>query len=242
MCNLYTAVSNHRLMAQFGRAAAGQTWLDYIAPLLPGPYIRQAGEVEVGQWGMIAQGNKTRTPMGQTNNARRETLAVRGTYTPSWLEGKRCLIPAEDFVEPYYPPGSTKSISWRFRRADGQAWALAGIWSEWTDPDTGEVVPNYSMITQNCDAHPLLKLMHKAEVDAAGTVLPSEKQDKRAVVPLEREKWDEWLHGTVEQAEGLIQLPAVELFTHGAGDLPRDVPLFGASGFGELESSPNLLW
>jgi hypothetical protein len=42
------------------------------------------------------------------------------------------------------------------------------------------------MITQNCDGHPLLALMHKPEVDKDGRVLPVNQQDKRAVVPLER--------------------------------------------------------
>lgn len=125
---------------------------------------------------MLAPDAKSSTPNGQINNARRETLATRKTYAPSWLSGRRCLIPAVSFVEPYYPPGAEKSISWRFARADSEAWALAGIWSEWVDPVTGEVLPNYSMITQNCDSHPLLKLMHKPERDREGNILPPEKQ------------------------------------------------------------------
>lgn len=34
---------------------------------------------------------------------------------------------------------------------------LAGIWNEWVDPETGELVPSYSMLTINCDDHPLLR-------------------------------------------------------------------------------------
>ena len=229
MCNLYTPVSSERLMAEFGTAALEQTWLSYVAPLKLGPYVRQAGTPQVGQWGMIAPGSKTAKPMGQTNNARRETLATRRTYSHAWLGGQRCLIPAVSFVEPYYPghDPKAKSISWRFARADGQAWALAGIWSEWVDVETGLIVPSYSMITQNCDAHPLLALMHKPEVNKTGEILPASQQDKRAVVPLERDRWDEWLHGSVEQAEALIQLPQLEIFRHGAGDAAKNVPLPG---------------
>jgi hypothetical protein len=36
---------------------------------------------------------------------------------------------------------------------------LPGLWDEWNNPETGEVVPSYTMITQNCDGHPLLGLM-----------------------------------------------------------------------------------
>jgi putative SOS response-associated peptidase YedK len=76
----------------------------------------------------------------------------------------------ESFVEPYYPvhDPTVKSISWGFARADGEAWALAGIWSEWQDKETGEIVPSYSMITQNCDGHPLMALMHRPETDKSG--------------------------------------------------------------------------
>jgi putative SOS response-associated peptidase YedK len=242
MCNLYTPVDNHRLMAQFGKAAINQTWGNYVAPLKLGPYLRQQGEVQVGQWGMITPGSKTSKPMGQTNNARRETLATRKTYAQSWKTGMRCLIPAVSFIEPYYSPGAEKSISWRFARADRDAWALAGIWSEWVDPVTGEVLPSYSMITQNCDLHPLLKLMHKPERDKQGNILSPEEQDKRAVVPLERDRWDEWLHGSLEQAEALIVLPAVEVFRHGADNPAKNIPLPGEAATGQNQTDSPLLF
>ena len=53
------------------------------------------------------------------------------------------------------------------RRADGAPWALGGIWSEWTDPASGEIVPSYSMITINCDDHPLLARLHRPDPRAA---------------------------------------------------------------------------
>ena len=56
MCNLYTPVSAHRLAAQFGPVALEQMWLSYVAPLKQGPYVKQRGEAQVGQWGMIAPG------------------------------------------------------------------------------------------------------------------------------------------------------------------------------------------
>jgi putative SOS response-associated peptidase YedK len=228
MCNLYTPVSAHRLNAQLGKDMV-QTWLAYVAPLKLGPYIKQAGEVKVGQWGMIPPGSKLSKPFGATNNARRESLSSKKTYAPSWLNGMRCLIPAEDFTEPYYPghDPKAKSISWRFARADGEPWALAGIWSEWIDPVTGE----------NCDSHPLMSLMHRPEVDKTGQLLPATEQDKRAVVPVERDRWDEWLHGSVEQAEALIQLPPMNIFRHGAGDPAKNLPLPGPAAQGQIQAS-----
>ena len=142
------------------------------------------------------------------------------TFRLPWARGQRCLIPAWWYQEPYWGISHTdlmtstpKSIPWHFRRADVEPWALAGLWSEWTDPGTGEVLPNSTMLTQNCDGHPVLGLMHRPDKSQA-----PDPQDKRSVVPNERADWDAWLHGSREQAEGLISVPSVELLDHGSAD------------------------
>ena len=52
------------------------------------------------------------------------------------------------------------------------------------------------MITQNCDDHPLLKLMHRRDPKR-----PPNMHDKRTVVPLEKWDWDAWLHGPKTSAK-----------------------------------------
>jgi putative SOS response-associated peptidase YedK len=221
MCNLYQSTPREKINA---RHLVQLPLIDYgatIAPLKPGPFVKQRGASAVGQWGLIPPSSKTQKPTTSTgrpmstNNARIETVATAWTYRFPWARGQRCLIPADSYDEPYW--GTGKNIWWRFRRADGQPWALAGIWNDWTDPDTGELVPNYSMLTQNCDGHPLLALMHKPD----GAIPP----DKRAVVPIEEADWDQWLHGTVDQALQLVRVPPVELFSHGAADPYKQVDL-----------------
>ena len=81
------------------------------------------------------------------------------------------------------------------------------------------------MITMNCDAHPLLKLMHKPEKDKEGTILPPEKQDKRTVVPIDAADWSLWLTGNAEDALSLFQLPPLQLFKHAAADPAKQVDL-----------------
>jgi hypothetical protein len=76
------------------------------------------------------------------------------------------------------------------------------------------------MITQNCDAHPLMRLMHRPDPS-----LPHDAQDKRSVVPIEPADWDQWLHGTQEQAEALIGLPDLACIRHAAADPAKAVPL-----------------
>lgn len=76
------------------------------------------------------------------------------------------------------------------------------------------------MLTQNCDAHPLLKLMDKPD-----PALPPDQQDKRAVIPIDREQWDQWLNGTLEEAMALVKVPDVDLFSHGAAETQKQVEL-----------------
>jgi putative SOS response-associated peptidase YedK len=223
MCNLYEPEHPDRISMRYTVAAPVGHYERTVAPLKPGPIV-VPGRALVAQWGLIPPPSSTRRPAlpdGRplsTNNARRERLASAPTYRKAWTSGHRCIIPAVSWDEPYW--GTGKNIWWRFWRQDGEPWALAGIWSEWTDPETGEVVPSYSMITQNCDSHPLLRLMHKPDPKLA-----THAQDKRAVVPLEPGDWDQWLNGSVGQADALIQLPALELIRHSAADPAKQVEL-----------------
>lgn len=75
------------------------------------------------------------------------------------------MAPAKPFVEPNWETGW--NIWWHMRRADGLPWMLAGIWNEWVDPETGELVPSYSMLTINCDDHPLLRRLHRPDAKLA---------------------------------------------------------------------------
>ncbi|MCU0920990.1 MAG: SOS response-associated peptidase [Burkholderiaceae bacterium] len=175
-----------------------------VGPFSAGAFLRATAtgiEPLAAQWGMIAPGSKTRRPTSRailTNNARAETVASRPTYRGAWSV-RRCLIPAAWYQEPNSE--TDKHIPSRMRRVDGAPWALAGIWSEWTNPATCEIVPNYTMLTVNCDGHPLLGRLHKPNPK-----LPDDAQDKRSVVPLEPDQWPAWL--SAPMGEALAMRPA----------------------------------
>jgi putative SOS response-associated peptidase YedK len=232
MCNRYRPVSVTVIRDLFGFTLLEEPQPLYattgIGPYQAGPFIR-AGSAAVGQWGLIPWFSPSRRPANRagrpisTNNCRIETVATAPSFKGPWARGQRCLIPAVDYDEPYW--GTGRNIWWRFGRGDGQAWALAGLWTEWTDPASGEVVLSYTMLTQNCDGHPLLGLMHKPD-----PALPADAQDKRTVIPIERPDWDTWLHGTPEEAMTLVRVPPATLFAHGAADPALQVPLPLADG------------
>lgn len=183
-----------------------------VFPRGPGPFIRPMREstepereLVVGQWGLIPWFAKTAKLAYSTNNARFEEITSKASYRDPWKYGKRCIIPADWFDEPCWETG--KNVWHRFRRADGDQWALAGLWNTWTDKATGEVVESYTLLTLNADAHPLMSRMHKPDPKLA-----PDKQDKRSVVPIEAADVDAWLYGTEEQARSLVKLSPVEAF------------------------------
>jgi putative SOS response-associated peptidase YedK len=162
----------------------------------------------VGQWALVPWFAKTARLSYATNNARYEELSAKASYRQPWARGQRCLIPADWFDEPCWETG--RNVWWRFRRADAHPWALAGLWSTWVDPATGEVVESYTMLTINADAHPLMNRMHKPDPK-----LPADQQDKRSVVPIEARDEAPWLFGTPAQAAAVVRLSPAEVFEGG---------------------------
>lgn len=176
---------------------------------------------QLGQWGMIRPGQPSRidyikpkpvpgkkTPAPRprsTNNARIEGIEAKPTFSHAWKNGQRCLVPAAWYAEPNWETG--KNIWWHLKRADGAPWFIAGLWAEWTDPNTGEVVPNFTMITRNCDDHPMLARLHKPDPK-----LPPDQQDKRSLVHIDPIDWAQWLDGCEEEARALLKLQPTEVF------------------------------
>ena len=197
-----------------------------------GPFIRQVSddsgyscELVVGQWGLIPWFAKAPRQQFPLNNARSEEMAGKASFKLPWARGQRCIIPAADFDEPYWGPYDSpfkKCEWWRFRRADGRPWGLAGLWNAWTDVSTGEIHESYTMLTINADGHPLMGRMHKNELDpATKEPLPLSEQDKRSVIPIHPADYDQWLAGTQAEAQALLKLTPVEAFDArpvGAGD------------------------
>ena len=214
MCNLYNLTTKGTAERAVGAAGRCIQLSDYeqrtVGPLQAGVFIRPGDDDlvgQLGQWGLIRPGQPARMPEKryQTNNARIESVAEKPTYRHAWARGQRCLIPADWYAEPNWETG--KNIWWHLKRADGAPWFLAGLWSEWTDPATGEVVPNFTALTVNCDDHPMLARLHKPDPK-----LPADQQDKRSLVHVAPGNWEQWLHGSEDWARALLVPARAEVF------------------------------
>ncbi len=169
------------------------------------------------------------------NKARVETVATSPAFRKAWKNGRRCLIPALWLQEPNWE--TNKCVWWQLRRADTLPWMVAGIWSEWTNPETGELVPNYAMLTFNVNDHPLLSRLHRPEKHrVTGEVLPFEEQDKRGEAHIEPENWLSWLRGNNDEAKLMLVAPPAEFY-----DQADAVAIDGLSGGAAAESGQNNL-
>lgn len=212
MCNRYVppTMADIERYWHIGAHNQPQWLLSGIYPRSLGPFIRRtrndpsySRELVVGQWGLIPHFAKTPKLTYSTNNARSEELSQKASYRAPWARAQRCVIPAWSFDEPCWESG--KNVWWTFRRTDGKPWNLAGLWATWTDQETGEVHESYTMLTINADSHPLMSRMHKPDPK-----LPADQQDKRSVIALADQDIDDWLAGSQEQAQSLLELPPLE--------------------------------
>ena len=212
MCNRYHPPRADEFYAEFKAQPPANYPPGSVFPRGRGVFVRRAKDSAgferqgvVGQWGLIPWFAKSATLPYSTNNARIEGVATTASFKQPWAKGQRCIIPAAVFWEPNWESG--KNEWWRFKRADGRPWALAGLWSTWIDKTTAEIVESYTLLTMNADSHPLMRRMHKPDPK-----LPPIEQDKRSVVVLEADAYDTWLAGTKEEAMALVQLAPVAAF------------------------------
>lgn len=213
MCNRYISPDEAEI-ERFWHIGRHNPWRGQteIYPRALGPFIRSAQdaaehelELVVGQWSLIPWFAETAKLTYSTDNARFEEIASKASFKQSWLQGRRCIIPAWSFDEPCWETG--RNVWWRFRRADGEPWGLAGLWNAWADKETGEVIQSYTMLTINADHHPLMSRMHKPDPK-----LPAHAQDKRSVAAIDLADVDQWLFGSNDEAASLVRVPPVEVF------------------------------
>lgn len=155
-------------------------------PKLPVITNRQPDRLQGFTWGLIPFWVKTSTEAMEirthTLNARSDTVFIKPSFRNAIRE-RRCLVPADGFYEwrefngkkyPYYIFLKSKEI-----------FSFAGIWEEWTDRSTGEVLKTFSILTT--DANPLMERIHNTK--------------KRMPVILPREGEREWLRNGLSREE-----------------------------------------
>jgi putative SOS response-associated peptidase YedK len=118
-----------------------------VAPTDEAAVVVQRGErraVTAYRWGLIPHWADDPRIGNRMFNARAETLASSPAFRDAFRR-HRCLVPVDSFYE-WRRDGRSRQ-PFRIVRTDGRPLALAGLWSGWRDPDTGEVRRTFTIIT-----------------------------------------------------------------------------------------------
>ena len=153
------------------------------------------------EWRLTPRWARERSSKYATFNARAEDLERKPAFRASFQD-RRCLIVASTFYE-WARDGTGRAARRRphaIGLKDGSPLALAGVWDQWIDRDTGEVVDSSAVVTTEPNA--LMGRIH----------------DRMPVVvgPEEREVW---LYGSAAEARHVMRpydpeaMEAVEVST-----------------------------
>lgn len=106
------------------------------------------GRIQLLQWGLLPSWVKDVKAAPKPINARAETLSEKPSFR-QLLQRRRCLVLADSFYEWQQTAPKTKApkTPHRILLRDEQPFAFAGLWDEWADRTTGEVVPTFTIIT-----------------------------------------------------------------------------------------------
>jgi putative SOS response-associated peptidase YedK len=100
-------------------------------------------------WGLIPFFAKDRKIGWKTINARAETIDTAPLYRKAF-ERRRCLIVADGFFE--WKALGKRRYPYAIALENGAPFALAGVWENWQDPETGEWVRSCSIVTTEANS------------------------------------------------------------------------------------------
>ena len=146
-------------------------------PFLPITTSEAPKVVEVGIWKLIPHWVKTwedAKKYANTLNATCEDIFEKASYK-NYISRNRCLVWIEGFFEPNHPQPNV-TIPYYIHAKDGNPISLGGVYSNWLNQETGEIIKTFSIITT--PANELLSEIH------------NEKKRMPSIIALEdRQKW-----------------------------------------------------
>lgn len=165
MCGRYaTHTQRHHIEAHYDLQLEGAFSPQYnIAPTMAVPTVLFDGgqrTLRRMHWGLLPSWAKDRAFASKTFNARSETAHEKPAFRSSFKR-RRCLLPASGYYEWRKTEQGKQPYYIYVTDPDGQpapVFSLAGLWSTWTDPDSGEVVESCTILTTS--ANPFTKPLH----------------------------------------------------------------------------------
>jgi len=154
MCGRFAFYSpSEAAAALFGVTASAEVEPRYnIAPTQFVAAIRddvnEERELVMLRWGLVPFWAKDPSIGNRMINARAETVAEKPSYRAAFKH-RRCLVLADGFYE-WRRTGDTKT-PYFISLASGEPFALAGLWENWKDKESGESLQTTTLITRDAD-------------------------------------------------------------------------------------------
>ena len=125
----------------------------YVAAIRNG--ADEEREVVMLRWGLVPFWAKDPSIGNRMINARAETVAEKPSYRSAYKH-RRCLVLADGFYE--WQREGTSKTPYFISLASGEPFALAGLWEQWTDKNSGESLQTMTLIT--ADANEFMTPLH----------------------------------------------------------------------------------
>jgi len=111
----------------------------------------EPAKIQLFNWGLLPSWAKDDTFRKNTLNARLETIQEKPSFKP--YVQNRCLILADGFYEwQWLDPQGKKKLKYLITVEDEEAFAFAGLWNKWINPQNGLILNTYTIITKPANA------------------------------------------------------------------------------------------
>lgn len=192
MCSHYNLKANpkeieDKFNAEFEGGIAAEISIyanGYAHPKMPVITNDEPGKIKLFHWGLIPSWVKDSTQAKEMANmcimAKIETIEDKPSFRDS-AKHKRCIIPATSFYEwKWLDPKGKHKEKYEISLADNELYAFGGLWSNWTNKDTGVIIETFSLVTTS--ANELMAEIHNTK--------------KRMPIMLKSNQISDWLNFT----------------------------------------------
>jgi putative SOS response-associated peptidase YedK len=156
-------------------------------PHLPVITNESPEQIQLFSWGLIpfwVKDSKSAEEIRfKTMNARAESLYEKPSFRHA-AEKQHCLVLADGFFE--WQEVNGKKYPYYIRLKGHEPFAMAGVWDTWKNPETGEELQTYTVITTKANA--LMETIHNTK--------------KRMPVMLRKENESAWIDPSLRKEAG----------------------------------------
>ncbi len=133
----------------------------------------ETGERSLDQlfWGLIPHWVKDSAGGRKPINAKCETLSQLPSFRDAYRR-RRCIVPVDSFFEWKAIPGARSKQPFAIGMKDEKPFGIAGLWENWKNPETGEWLRTFCVITTAANA--VLADVH----DRMPVILPAGAYDR----------------------------------------------------------------